>query len=67
MDLNHPALFKLIELCVKNAKKNGIPCSICGELASDPQFCEYFLDIGVDTLSIRPNKLLNILAKIRQL
>ena len=66
-DLNHPALFKLIELCVKNAKKNGIPCSICGEIAGDPQFCEYFLDIGVDMLSIRPNKLFNILAKIRQL
>lgn len=67
LDLNHPALFKLIELCVKNAKKYGIPCSVCGEIASDPEFCEYFLDIGVDTLSIAPNRLLQIIAKIRQI
>lgn len=67
LDLHHPALFKLIELCVQNAKKNGIPCSICGEIASNPEFCEYFLDIGVDTLSIAPNKLFNIIAKIREI
>lgn len=67
LDLNHPALFKLIELCVKNAKKNKIPCSICGEIAGEPEFCEYFLDIGVDTLSITPNRILHIIAKIRQI
>lgn len=53
-DQRHPAVLKLIELTVKNAKKEGTETGICGESAADPELTEFFLRIGVDELSVTP-------------
>ena len=66
-DFRHPALLKQIELCVKNAHENGIPCSICGEIANDEEMTETFLDMAVDTLSVSTNKILKIISTIRKI
>lgn len=53
-DQRHPAVLRLIELTVKNAKAAGIETGICGESAADPVLTEFFLRIGVDELSVAP-------------
>jgi len=47
-------------LTVKAARKAGIPVSVCGELAADPQWTETFLNMGMDTLSMSLNQILPI-------
>ena len=56
----HPAVRRLLELTVKAARKAGIPVSVCGELAADPQWTETFLNMGMDTLSMSLNQILPI-------
>lgn len=67
MDLKHHAVLKQIEICTKNAHKNGIPCSICGEIASDESMVETFLDMNVDKISINPSNFLNIISAIKRI
>lgn len=54
----HEAVMKLISMTVDNAHKAGIPVTVCGELASDPQAIGRLVDIGVDALSVSPKDLL---------
>ena len=48
----HPAVLKLIRLTAENAHAAGIPVSICGELAADPELAETFLGLRIDSLSV---------------
>lgn len=57
-DYRHPAILKMIEIVCKNAHECNVPVGICGELASDEGLTDYFLNIGVDSLSISPNRIL---------
>lgn len=54
----HEAVLRLIELTVKNAHAAGIPVGICGELGADSKLLPFFLDLGVDELSMAPSKIL---------
>ena len=67
LDTRHNSILKQIKICVENAHKNGISCSICGELASDESLTEVLLDMGVDKLSVSPNRILNMVTKIREI
>lgn len=49
-----PAVLRLIRSVVQDAYKAGIGLSICGEIASDPEFIMLLLGIGVRTLSLAP-------------
>ena len=49
---HHPAVLQLIRLTAENAHRAGIPVSICGELAADPDLTETFLDLRIDSLSL---------------
>ena len=60
------SVLRLIEMTVKNAKKEGIWVGICGELAADLSLTEFFLDIGVDELSVSPSSVLKLRKKIRE-
>lgn len=66
-DPYHKAVFKMIEITIKNAHENGIWVGICGELASDTELTEKFLRMGVDELSVSPGKVLSIRKKIREI
>ncbi|MCQ2450751.1 MAG: aldolase/citrate lyase family protein, partial [Clostridia bacterium] len=57
-DPKHPAVLRLIEKVAKNAHVAGIPVGICGELAADEELTEYFINIGIDELSVSPKKVL---------
>ncbi len=66
-DPKHPSVLRLIETVAKNAHDAGIPVGICGELAADEELTEFFLDIGIDELSVSPKKILPLRKKINNL
>ncbi|MGI8905681.1 MAG: phosphoenolpyruvate--protein phosphotransferase [Candidatus Sumerlaeaceae bacterium] len=48
----HPAVLKLLKTTVLAARKNGIPVTVCGEMAADPMTAILLLGLGVDELSM---------------
>lgn len=62
----HPAVYKMIEMTVANAHKAGIPVDICGEAAADLTHTQDYIDLGIDALSVSPNKVLPLRKKIRE-
>ena len=51
-DSNHAAIRKLIEQTISAGHKRGIPVTVCGELAGDPNFTDFLLRAGVRSLSM---------------
>ena len=49
-----PAVLRLLRAVIQDAHKVGIGLSVCGELASDPEFIMLLLGMGVRTLSLAP-------------
>lgn len=47
----HYAIMRLIKMTVDNAHKAGITCSMCGELARDPEILPFLAAIHIDELS----------------
>lgn len=67
IDPYHPAVYKMIEMTVSGGHKAGIPVGVCGELAADEKMTEFFLDIGVDELSMPAGEILLMRKRIRNL
>ena len=65
-DTHHPAVLRMIELTVENAHRAGIWAGICGELAADPELTGEFLAMGVDELSVAPERILPLRKAIRE-
>lgn len=59
-DPHHPAVLKMIKMVVDNAHKAGIWAGICGELGADTSLTREFLKMGVDELSVSPERILPI-------
>jgi phosphotransferase system enzyme I (PtsI) len=51
-DSGHAAIRKLIEQTVQAGKKRGIPVTVCGEMAGDPNYTDFLLRAGVRNLSM---------------
>jgi len=66
-DSSHPAVLKLIGMAVEAAKLHAIPIAICGELASNPDWTETFLNLNVSYLSMSARKVLSIRKKLHHL
>lgn len=52
-----PSVLTLIALTIRNAKKAGIPCSLCGEMAGDPLAISLLLGFGLEKFSMNPGKI----------
>ena len=63
-DVHHDAILRMIDMVIKSAHDNDIPVSICGELASDDELIEYFIEHQIDELSVSPSFILPIRERI---
>lgn len=50
----HPSVIRLIKLIVNEVNHQGIPVTVCGEVAADPRFTSLLLGLGVHELSVAP-------------
>lgn len=61
----HPGVIRLIKHVVQSADQQGIPVSVCGEVAGDPQYTALLLGLGIRELSVSLCNLAEIKAVIR--
>ena len=64
---HHPALLKMIRIVANNAHLEGKRISICGDLAADETLTETFIRMGIDELSVTPDKVLPLRKNIREI
>lgn len=63
---HHEAVLRMIQMVVENAHKAGIWVGICGELGSDLELTDRFMEMGVDELSVSPTFIYPVRQKIRE-
>jgi pyruvate,water dikinase len=58
---------KLIEMLIKEAHARGLKVGICGQGPSDfPDFGEFLVKLGIDSISINPDTVLKATIKIKE-
>lgn len=50
----HPAILRMIDQVCKAGRAHGVPVSVCGEMASAPQYAWVLAGLGVQELSVHP-------------
>lgn len=60
----HPAVLHLIAFTLREAKRAGMPASVCGEMAGDPQLTRLLLGMGLTEFSMHPSQLLVVKQEI---
>ncbi len=65
-DEHHPAVFRTIEMVIRESHKESCPVCICGELAGEKELVPRFLAMGVDSLSVVPANILPVRKAIRE-
>ncbi len=53
----HPALLRLIKNVIDAGKGEGIPVSLCGEMAADPIYAVVLLGLGLEIFSMNPSSI----------
>ena len=64
---NHPAVVRTIKNVIDTAHDNGLPVSICGEMAGEPIYAILLVGLGADELSVTTSLIPEIKYLIRQL
>ncbi|XOQ47864.1 MAG: Phosphoenolpyruvate-protein phosphotransferase [Eubacteriales bacterium] len=62
----HPAVLRLIQMTISAALQVGIPCCMCGELASDERAVPLLLQYGLNEFSVSPGVLAEIKSVLLQ-
>lgn len=60
-----PSVLRMIKLVVSEANHQGIPVTVCGEIAADPRFTSLLLGLGVHELSVAPRFLPTVRHAVR--
>jgi phosphotransferase system enzyme I (PtsI) len=60
----HPAVLHLIAFTLREAKRAGVPVSVCGEMAGDPQLTRLLLGMGLTEFSMHPSQVLVVKQEI---
>jgi pyruvate,water dikinase len=64
-DERDPGVKRLIESVVTVAHEHGRKVGICGQAPSDyPDFAEYLVSIGIDSISLNPDAIPTVLARL---
>ncbi|MBS0629769.1 MAG: phosphoenolpyruvate--protein phosphotransferase [Verrucomicrobia bacterium] len=63
---SHPSVLRMIKMVVAEAGRQGIPLSICGEIASSTLIIPLLLGLGVRDFSVTPRYLPHIKQTIRK-
>ena len=50
----HPAVLRLVRLVSRAARRQGVPVSLCGEMASDPAMVGLLIGLGLTEFSMTP-------------
>ncbi len=61
----HPAVLRALQVVVEEGHSQGVPVSICGELAGDPAAAMLLMAMGYDVLSMNATHLLKVKSVIR--
>ena len=56
----HPAILKLVEGVISQARAAGKSVSVCGEMAGDPAFTEVLIAMGLRSFSMHPSQIASI-------
>lgn len=56
----HPGVLRLIEMTIKAGNEHGIPVSMCGEMAGNPNYTKLLLELGLKDFSMHPASLLEV-------
>ena len=56
----HPAVLRLVQQVIAQAKRAGMPVAVCGEMAGEPQFARLLLGMGLRQFSMHPSQLLEV-------
>lgn len=58
-DERNPGVLEMIRLTIEGAKRNGLPCGICGQAPSDfPEIAEFVVNEGIYSISLSPDTVL---------
>jgi pyruvate,water dikinase len=67
-DERNPAVKALISQLIKVAKKKNVKVGICGQGPSDfPEFAEFLVQEGIDSISVTPDSVLKTLVAIHNI
>ncbi len=67
-DERDPGVLKMIELAVEGAKRNRCYSGICGQAPSDyPEFIEFLINLGIESISLNPDSLLETIYLVNQI
>ena len=61
----HPSVLRLILMVIDAGERQGIPVSMCGEMAGDPRFTPLLLGMGLCEFSMQPGSLLEVKRTLR--
>lgn len=67
-DERNPAVKKMISWAIQACKRNGVKIGICCQGPSDyPDFAQFLVEEGIDTISITPDALLKTIIAINEI
>ena len=67
-DERDPGVLEMIRLAVEGTKRNNKYSGICGQAPSDyPEMAQYLIEIGIDSISVSPDKLLQLKTAVADL
>jgi|SaaInlV_120m_DNA_3_1039746.scaffolds.fasta_scaffold00070_22 pyruvate, water dikinase len=67
-DERDPGVMEMLRMAIAGAHRNGIPAGICGQAPSDyPEVAEYLVKLGIDSISLSPDVLLNTIKQVAQI
>jgi len=67
LDSRNPAILKMIKSTAEAAHAHGIWVGICGESAADISLLPFYIETGIDELSMAPAQILKVKEKVRSL